>query len=279
MTLIEREAPSHWYFRDGRAFHQIARSDGSGDRAVTLADARKVQALPSVTNVLGVLAKPALDAWKIEQGIMAALTLPRATGEPLDVFAKRVVADMSAQVDKAADFGTAIHGTCERYALTKEVPTDQTVFGFFQPWREWFDDNVEQVESIEQVFVHLGYGFAGRVDMVARLRGLGWCVVDFKTQKMKRGKDGRPPRATFYDTWPLQLSAYQQAMAASTRKEAPRLVSVVVNSVEPGPVHVKVWGDSVSYFGCFLSALSLWRYVKDYEPGISLPSGENPVLN
>ena len=56
-------------------------------------------------------------------------------------------------------------------------------------------------------------------------------------------------------------------------------MSVVVNSVEPGPVHVKVWGDSVSYFGCFLSALSLWRYVKDYEPGISLPSGENPVLN
>ena len=273
MTLIEREAPSHWYLRDGRAFHQIARSDGSGDRAVTLADARKVQALPSVTNVLGVLAKPGLDAWKIEQGIMAALTLPRTAEEPLDVFAKRVVADMSAQVDKAADFGTAIHGACERYALLKEVPTDATLLGFFEPWQEWFDDNVEQVDSIEQVFVHSGQGFAGRVDMVARLRGLGWCVVDFKTQKMRRGPAGRPPRATFYETWPLQLSAYQQAMAWQTGKLAPRLVSVVMNSVEPGPVHVKVWKPAESYVEAFDAALTLWRYVKDYDPSIVLPPG------
>jgi len=37
--------------------------------------------------VLGVIAKPALDAWKQEQAILAALTLPRNEGEPLDEFA------------------------------------------------------------------------------------------------------------------------------------------------------------------------------------------------
>src|SRR6476620_1567353 len=113
---IERQAARHWYLRDGRAFHEIAKKDGSGNRPVTLGDARKVLALPSVTNVLGVLAKPGLDAWKIEQGIMAALTLPRRGDEPLDSFAHRVVADMGEQVEKAADLGSAIHNACEVYA-------------------------------------------------------------------------------------------------------------------------------------------------------------------
>ena len=89
-----------------------------------MGDARKVLALPSVTNVLGVLAKPGLDAWKIEQGIMAALTLPRRADEPLDVFAHRVVQDMGEQVEKAADFGSAIHAACEVYALNKQFPHD-----------------------------------------------------------------------------------------------------------------------------------------------------------
>lgn len=61
-----------------------------------MADARKVLALSSVTNVLGVLVKPGLDAWKIEQGIVSALTLPRHPGEELGDFAHRVVADNKA---------------------------------------------------------------------------------------------------------------------------------------------------------------------------------------
>src|SRR6478672_7823527 len=123
MTLIDRQAPSHWYLRDGTPFHEIAKNDGSGNRPVTLADARKVAALPSVTNVLGVLAKPGLDAWKIEQGIMAALTLPRLPDEGLDIFAKRVVVDMGEQVERAADFGSAVHTACERYARNRELPS------------------------------------------------------------------------------------------------------------------------------------------------------------
>ena len=33
MTLIERNQPSHWYLRDGTPFHEIAKKDGSGNRA------------------------------------------------------------------------------------------------------------------------------------------------------------------------------------------------------------------------------------------------------
>src|SRR3982750_1919915 len=101
MKLIEREPASHWYLPDGTPFYEVEKKDGSGKRPATLADARKAGALPSVTNVLGVLAKPGLDAWRIEQGIVAALTLPRRADEPLDAFAHRVVGDMGEQVEKA----------------------------------------------------------------------------------------------------------------------------------------------------------------------------------
>ena len=51
-----------------------------------------------------------------EQGILAALTLPRSSEESLDAFAHRVVTDMGEQVEKAADLGSAIHAACEVYA-------------------------------------------------------------------------------------------------------------------------------------------------------------------
>ena len=276
MILIERQAPSHWYLRDGRPFHEIAKKDGSGNRPVTLADARKVFALPSVTNVLGVLAKPGLDAWKIEQGIMAALTLPRRPEEPLDAFAHRIVADMGEQVEKAADFGSAIHAACEAYALNKQFPENIRLLTFLESWFRWFDSNVERVASIEQVVVHHEHGFAGRVDMVALLRGVGWAVVDFKTQKIKRSAKG-VPKPVFYETWPLQLAAYRQGILASGAKNVTGLVSVVIDSVEPGPVHVKQWGG-IDYFGSFLAALELWKYVKGYDPRVTALPG-SPELN
>ena len=277
MTLIDRQAPSHWYLRDGRPFHEIAKKDGTGNRAVTLADARKFMALPSVTNILGVISKPGLDAWKIEQGIMAALTLPQLPGESLDVFAKRVVADMGEQVEKAADFGTAIHAACELYAREKIVPSDAKLLPFFLDWQRWFDENVERVECIEVVFVDLEAGYAGRVDMIAKLKGVGWAVVDFKTQKIKRSSKGEAKPA-FYETWPLQLAAYQQAAVKALAKPIDGLVSVVIDSAQPGAIHTKTWENPEAHFQVFQAAQALWCYMKSYNPS-ALTGCPRPDLN
>jgi hypothetical protein len=110
------------------------------------------------------------------------------------------------------------------------------------------------------------------MDMLARLKNVGVAVVDFKTQKVKRSALSRPV-PTFYETWPLQLAAYQQAIAVSRAVPGgvlPALVSVVIDSAHPGPVHVRNWtpcgGSPSNYFEAFLSALALWRYVKGYDP-------------
>ena len=270
MILIHRESPSHWYLSDGTAYHDVPRADGNGMRSATLRDARKVNALPSVTNILGVLAKPALDAWRQEQAILAALTLPRREDEPLDSFAHRVVADMTEQVTKAADLGSAIHAAIEVYLQTGEPPENPDVLRLFDPVKLWIDDHIERVALVETVAVHPEIGYAGRIDVVAKLKHAGsWAVVDFKTQKMKPNTKG-VYQATYYDTWPLQLMAYFEALRLSgecTRK-LEDIASVVINSVEPTPVQVKIWPreEHRAYWQAFQCARELWCFTKNYRP-------------
>src|SRR5207237_8420970 len=113
-----------------------------------------------------------------EQAILAALTLPRLQGESEDAFARRVVTDMGEQVAKAADLGSAIHAACEIYAQSKALPDGTEVRALFEPVRQWFDAEVERIACIEAVVAHDEWGYAGRVDMVAKLKCTGgWSVV------------------------------------------------------------------------------------------------------
>lgn len=270
MILIHRESPSHWYLPDGTPYHDVPRADGNGLRSVTLRDARKVNALPSVTNILGVLAKPGLDAWKQEQAILAALTLPKQDDEPLDAFAKRVVTDMGEQVTQAADLGSAVHAAIEVYLQTGEPPENDDIRRLFEPARLWIDDHIERVALVETVAVHGELGFAGRIDLVAKLKPAGcWAVIDFKTQKMKPSKKGIY-QASFYETWPLQLIAYFEALNAmgECSRKLEDIASVVINSVEPTPVQVKVWPreEHAAYWQAFQAARELWCFSKSYRP-------------
>jgi hypothetical protein len=105
MLIVSCESASHWYFPDGTPLHEVARADGKDTRPTSLRDARKLGLFPSVTNVLSILAKPGLDAWK--QVILAALSWMRNEDESLDDFAKRVLTDMTSEVNRAADLGSA----------------------------------------------------------------------------------------------------------------------------------------------------------------------------
>jgi len=263
MILVERQQPSHWYLPDGTPYHTVARADGKGERPVTLRDARKVGALPSVTNRLSVLAKPGLDAWRVEQGILSALTLPKGADESLDQFAKRVVEDSMSQVNKASELGSLVHSAAEDYLISKVLPKDPQIVSLFEPFKTWLDNHVEAVALCERVVIHEIEGYAGRLDLCARVKDVGLAVIDFKTQNVKLDKP------TLYETWPLQLEAYRQAILA---KDDPflkptHLISVVINTNKPG-VFPHVW-DTAEYeehWKAFKNASFLWSYLKKYSP-------------
>lgn len=269
MLIVPRESASHWYFPSGVPLHEVPRADGKGQRPTSLRDARKLGLFPSVTNVLSILAKPGLDAWKQEQAILAALTLPRNEEETLDDFAKRVLVDMTSEVGRAADLGSAVHAAIEGYAQGRWLPEDKGVARLFEPARQWFDKEVIAVHSVEIATAHLEWGYAGRVDLVATLRSTGRpTVVDFKTQKTRRDKDGNF-KPILHDTWPLQLEAYRMALASRDKGLADAAIaSVVIGSTDPVPVVVKVWDDADKdgYFRAFLAARDLWVWQKNYCP-------------
>ena len=83
--LVKVEKPSHWYLQDGTPFYEVEKKAG-GMRKTDIRDARKVNAVPSVTTILSVLAKPQLEAWKINQDEVDALNAnPPASPTPPDI--------------------------------------------------------------------------------------------------------------------------------------------------------------------------------------------------
>lgn len=257
MILVRPKSNAHWYEADGTPRHTVIGSKGV-ERATTLRDARQLNLFPSVTSILGVLAKPGLEAWKQEQAILAAITLPRVAGEGDDAFAARVVRDMDAQVERACDFGTRIHLGIEcANAGRPKLAAPET-----DPWIEhyetWRIANIVRVVSTEQSVVSNGY--AGRYDMLAEHQEHGLCLVDFKTQNVKKGKP------TFYETWGWQLAAYRRALGMKCQ-----CLSLVIDSNTPSAPVEKLWSEEELIDGLeiFAAAVRIWQRQRGYVPTLS----------
>ena len=252
---------AHWYQRDGVPLHSVPSATGEL-RPTTLRDARKLGLVPSVTNILGVIAKPELTAWMQEQAVMAALTLPRIAGETEDAFAKRVVADSQSTRDNAADFGTAFHSGAERVAQSLEVDPAHPAAEWLRHYRDWFQANALTVHWTEKVLVHQEWGYAGTADLLITHPVHGLTLVDFKTTKLKAGVKFKP-----YKSWCYQLAAYRRAFGESVR-----CLNLVINSVEPSAPMEHLWSEAEAVRGwaAFEAARKLWMIEKNYDPA-SLP--------
>jgi len=217
--------------------------------------------------VLSVIDKPELDNWRVSQAIHSALTLPRLPDEGEDAFADRVLADAEAQANKAAEFGTRIHDAIAAYMIADmkggtHQTMDHALLPYLEPFYAWAMENIEQVHGVEVCVGHPSIGVAGRMDLRCTLKGLGMAVVDFKSQNIKNEKP------SFWGDWPIQLACYRRLDGYGSKSEC-RIVSMVIPSNEPGPVHVNVWDESrVNYMDLFNAALEIWIYTRGngYDP-------------
>jgi hypothetical protein len=259
------ESGGHWYKApSGEPFYSI------GDRGVTLRDARKIGAVPSVTTVLQVIDKPALTSWLCEQTALAALTLPKIDGESDSAWIARIKVDGRAGAKAAAEEGTRIHDAIEHsFGISDQAHLDK-----YRPHVEatrtelvrLFPDVTDWVS--EQSFAHsLGYG--GKVDLHSPSTGI---VVDFKT------KDGdfSDGKRLDYDQ-NVQLAAYQVGLGVRPFEmfdmDPPQFsptqcANIFVSRTHPGCVASHVWSaDDIAYgWDVFSHALSLWRVLKRYDP-------------
>jgi len=153
---------THWYcHKSGEPRYEIPYANGKPGKTPTLADARKLDLVPSVTTVLGILDKPGLNNWKVDQAIYAALTNPVIHDQmPHDEMMKTIKRDASEQAKAAAQRGTDVHGAIEWQLNNRDSmvqgPFQQHVLGVMDclhnnaPNQEW---NVEH-----WIPGQLGYG-------------------------------------------------------------------------------------------------------------------------
>ncbi len=249
----------HWYTKQGEACYEVPRSKGDGMRPTTLADARKLGLVPSVTTILACAAKPGLEAWKAKQILEAALTLPRLPDETLDDYATRIIEDSKAQGRKAAERGTELHAAIEDYirdlnegnlrgahVAPMYLKHCEAVFAALNQ----YGINLESGKPEHSFASPLGYG--GKID---------WhndeIVCDFKT------KANLEPKRLAYDEHCWQLAAY----AYGLNPIPARLINVFIG-IEDTQVRIHEWTleDLEKGRRCFELLLEFWQITKNYTP-------------
>ena len=191
----------HWYAADGSPAYRIKGANGK-ERNTTVRDARSLGLVPSVTTVLGLVAKPGLATWLQQQVLLAALTLPRIEGESEENWLQRVMTDSKSTGRDAMDRGTMMHGVLERFyrgeqddypVYVNQVDASIRIhFGHDQTW------------EAERSFAYEGFG--GKVDLIAEN-----IVIDFKS---KDNLDKVEP----YHEQIMQLSAYRHGLGKPTAR-------------------------------------------------------------
>ncbi len=219
-------------------------------RATTLRDAKKMGLLPSVTTIMKSAASPGLEAWKLNQMMLAAMTLPRFDGESEESFIKRVQQDSKEQARAAAERGTQVHEAIERF-FDGQIQADAL------PYLEPVYKKIEEAFGIlnwssEKSFAFDSY--AGKVDLHS-VDGDG-VVIDFKTKEFT---SETLDKAAGFDENCMQLAAYRVGLEIPKA----RCANVFVSVTEPGLVVVREWTEEEMVRGWkMFDALKTYWYAK-----------------
>ena len=268
----ETKSP-HWYHQTGEPCHTVLAKNGN-PRPTTLADARKLNLLPSVTTILdAVLRKPGLESWKTEQACLAVLTAPRLASEDLDAFVARVLGQEGQQHQEAQlarQRGTLIHDALENLFQGQAVAAE--ILPLVQPAFQAISAYGQRVTT-EKVLV--GDGYAGRTDLILEAPG-AWWLFDYKTTR----KLPDPNKGGAWTEHLLQCSAYAQALRtlldlqtaglpeplAKAYWKPIRTANAYLSTLDPGQFviceHSPLWTDA--FTGGFAPLLKYWQWSNNY---------------
>lgn len=254
---------AHWYNLAGEPMYELPKKDGKGMKKTTLADARVLNLCPSVTTIIdSILRKPALEAWKIEQAVLACMTAPRKDKEELDAFIKRILQEeqqQNAEAKTAADRGTQIHDAMEKYFTGQEVPEA------LQPWVMPAIDAINtygMVVATEKILV--GDGYAGKTDLILEAPDCFW-IDDYKSTK----KLPDPLKGGAWTEHRLQLSAYAAAFADTElgRSKPIKTKNIYISTVEEGKFCVCEHDEwQTVYAEGFAPLVTHWQWSNAYRP-------------
>lgn len=238
------EGLTHWYTRYGTPCYTVIGRNGK-ERPTTLRDARQLDLVPSVTTIIKCAAAPALEHWKSEQVLLAALTLPRRPHETEKSWIDRVWFDSREQARKAAERGTAIHAAIQGHY--EGEPPHESLWEYVAGAADVIADECPgETWVAEASFCHeLGYG--GKSDLHnPRI------VLDIKTKEFDD-----PATLATYDEHAMQLGAYREGLKAPDARGG----ILYVSSIVPGLAKL-LWVDEIDLrrgWRMFQSLLYYWK--------------------
>lgn len=230
----------------------------------------KGAALPSVTNILSVIDKPALMYWAAEQ----ALRELYEAGFPKDVedAVKAHKAACNRVAGKRADAGTRAHTLAER--LTSDLPLPSSISDEDEAYADafmsfWSDYSPEPI-GVETTLY--GDGYAGTADLIAKLQvnfAVEVSVVDYKTRG-ERDEKKLAKYGLLYDENRMQLAALARCTHIAVLEDggwklapAPEITAAVGIVFFPdGSYEVEVVEDLDRCYNAFRGALALWHGIK-----------------
>lgn len=258
----------HWYTRAGRPCHFQEKADGSGLRATTLADARKLNLVPSFSTVDSIRNKFQLNRYLTRDAVRLGFEmLHQDAFEDSDSYADRVMrlVEETKGERTGSDVGTEIHAALEACARGEDYDPEYTEHAeaAMSEVARLFPDVTDWVA--EKTFAN-PMGFGGMIDLHSPSTGV---AVDYKSKDFEL-LDGQPVRPGTDRKYRLdydqnyQLGAYQRGLLLPRNVAA----SVFVSRCQPGAVTSRLWTlDELNEgWEIFVTELELWVAVKGYDP-------------
>lgn len=132
------------------------------------------------------------------------------------------------------------------FLVTPLLPEDA---GYWESLSAWIDDYVEHVYDVEPELVDDRFGFVGHPDLICRLSGRRFMVVDWKTPAQES------------KSWRVQLGAYVHLAVKHYRHHSPIWRGMAVQPDKDGKLAKGTpYMATANDFGIFISALNCARY-------------------
>lgn len=115
-------------------------------------------------------------------------------------------------MNRAASRGTAIHNAAENYAKFGIEDVPPAYAGYFNGFRQWWDDAKPEILATEHKLYHKILRYAGTADLLCIINGK-LTLVDYKTSAQVNTK-----------LCAIQLEAYDRALESHGIKVEDRLI-------------------------------------------------------
>ena len=213
--------------------------------------------VPSVTNILSILDKPALSRWASLETAKAAAALKESLPSMDD---EEIVSTLKGapwqKADRAADRGTTIHEWLEKAMLGEPVPElTGEALEYEQAAHGWLD--AFQPEPVRLECTLFAPSYAGTADGIVRINDENW-LIDFKTSK------------GLYESAALQLAALYACDHVANedswydRPHVDRVAAIRIGT--DGVFEMQEVVDLAKHAKAFRACLSVWNWKKSVKP-------------